>query len=372
MKTLTSGLVFICAVAGLCVPAVAQITITAGDAAARLTIGNTIINNDDTLTTTANIGAPGGQNTWDFSGLFAHNITTLKSVALSSTPFSNNFPGVTHALKTSLAGSIPGIPYPVSGDLYLFVTAGTNLLNPGNMGGGTVTVTGLGAVPGQLAITNVPPDTTYGLPSTLGTRWGSTYTSTTVVTIGSGIELLRTAKSYALTYLVDAWGTMKMPGGGTYDALRVRKENRAGGLSVGYIFLAKNGASVQFTLSDASQPNSGMISVSQKTVSWSPPFIAPTGVEVAGGAPVSFALLQNYPNPFNPSTMIRFQIAATSHVTLKVFDILGREVARLVDENREQGIYSVRFDAARLAGGVYYYTLNAGSYTQTRSMMLVK
>ena len=88
--------------------------------------------------------------------------------------------------------------------------------------------------------------------------------------------------------------------------------------------------------------------------------------------PVQFSLLQNYPNPFNPSTTINYSLGAASQVSLKVFDLLGREVADLVNGNKPGGTYTVRFDASNLAGGVYFYTLHAGSYTQTRSMLLIK
>jgi hypothetical protein len=100
------------------------------------------------------------------------------------------------------------------------------------------------------------------------------------------------------------------------------------------------------------------------------------GVTSAGGAlpeiPVAFALLQNYPNPFNPATSIRYQVPEVSDVKLVVYDILGREVATLVDTRKPVGNYTVQFDAAGLASGVYLYRLQAGSFVQTRKMVLVK
>ncbi|MCX8056252.1 MAG: T9SS type A sorting domain-containing protein [Ignavibacteria bacterium] len=86
----------------------------------------------------------------------------------------------------------------------------------------------------------------------------------------------------------------------------------------------------------------------------------------------TFYLSQNYPNPFNPTTNIKFSIAQKSHVTLKVFDVLGREVATLVNEVKDAGQYTVKFDAKDLPTGVYLYTLNAGDYSVTKKMMLVK
>ena len=83
-------------------------------------------------------------------------------------------------------------------------------------------------------------------------------------------------------------------------------------------------------------------------------------------------LEQNFPNPFNPSTTIHYQIPNAGHVMLKVYDMLGREVATLVNQEQEQGRYSAAFDASRLASGVYITRLTAGDYTKTLKMVLMK
>ncbi len=94
--------------------------------------------------------------------------------------------------------------------------------------------------------------------------------------------------------------------------------------------------------------------------------------ERAGLEPGEFALFQNYPNPFNPSTIIHYQLPIHSHVTLKVFDILGREVATLVDGIEEPEFKSVQWDASGLASGVYLYRLRAGEYASVKRMVLMK
>ncbi|HPN38547.1 MAG TPA: T9SS type A sorting domain-containing protein [Melioribacteraceae bacterium] len=86
----------------------------------------------------------------------------------------------------------------------------------------------------------------------------------------------------------------------------------------------------------------------------------------------SFSLEQNYPNPFNPSTTINYQIQNESLVTIKVYDILGKEVTTLVNENKAAGKYSVSFDAKNLSSGVYLYQIKAGSYISTKKMMLLR
>jgi photosystem II stability/assembly factor-like uncharacterized protein len=88
--------------------------------------------------------------------------------------------------------------------------------------------------------------------------------------------------------------------------------------------------------------------------------------------PEQFALEQNYPNPFNPSTTISWQSPVGSWQTLKIYDLLGREVVTLVDEYKPAGSYEVEFDARGLSSGVYLYTLQAGSFTNTKKLILMK
>ena len=86
-----------------------------------------------------------------------------------------------------------------------------------------------------------------------------------------------------------------------------------------------------------------------------------TAVKEAAGVPINFALEQNYPNPFNPSTKINFSVAQAGHVTLKVFNLLGTEVASLVNEQKDAGAFSVSWNAAGLPSGMYLYRLSVTS-----------
>ncbi len=95
-------------------------------------------------------------------------------------------------------------------------------------------------------------------------------------------------------------------------------------------------------------------------------------VEVDVLEPLNFSLDQNYPNPFNPTTTIKFNIAENSFVSLKVFDILGNEVADLLNETKDAGLYEINFNANNLSSGVYFYRLQAGSFTELRKMNLLK
>lgn len=101
------------------------------------------------------------------------------------------------------------------------------------------------------------------------------------------------------------------------------------------------------------------------------------GIEKIGTVvPSGFSLGQNYPNPFNPTTKIHFSIpagaTANTHVQLKIFNILGQETALLIDKYLKAGEYEVTFDAKNLATGVYFYSLKAGDFTETRKMVLIK
>lgn len=95
-------------------------------------------------------------------------------------------------------------------------------------------------------------------------------------------------------------------------------------------------------------------------------------VEVEIGTPTHFSLSQNYPNPFNPVTTINYQLPMSGNVTLKVFDVLGKEVASLVNEKKEAGSYTVEFSVTNLASGTYFYRLKAGDFIQTKKMIILK
>jgi beta-galactosidase len=99
-----------------------------------------------------------------------------------------------------------------------------------------------------------------------------------------------------------------------------------------------------------------------------------TGVEdrQLAALPAAFRLDQNYPNPFNPTTVVSYQVPVASSVRLAVYDILGREVAVLVHERKAAGSYSVEFNAAGLASGVYFYRIQAGTFAQTRKLLLLR
>jgi hypothetical protein len=88
--------------------------------------------------------------------------------------------------------------------------------------------------------------------------------------------------------------------------------------------------------------------------------------------PGSFSLAQNYPNPFNPATTINYSIPKQSNVTIKVYNVLGKEIMTLVNEYKSTGNYKVEFDAKNLSSGIYFYQMKTNEFIQTKKMSLLK
>ena len=111
--------------------------------------------------------------------------------------------------------------------------------------------------------------------------------------------------------------------------------------------------------------------ITARSISWLAENVV-VGVNDKNNLPVQFNLDQNYPNPFNPSTRISFSIPEKSLTTLKIYDILGNEIATLLNEEKPAGYYELQFDASKLSSGVYLYKLQSNSFVQTKKMILLK
>ena len=97
-----------------------------------------------------------------------------------------------------------------------------------------------------------------------------------------------------------------------------------------------------------------------------------TSITGTNGQPLSFTLKQNYPNPFNPTTNIEFSIPVSGFVSLKIYDISGKQVGHLVNNILREGSYSANFNASNLSSGIYFYTLKTDGFVETKKMLLVK
>jgi len=97
-----------------------------------------------------------------------------------------------------------------------------------------------------------------------------------------------------------------------------------------------------------------------------------TDLDETKSLPTDFVLNQNYPNPFNPTTTISFSIPSSAFTSLKVYDILGNEIATLLSEEKSAGEHNVLFDASALTSGVYLFRLNSGNFTEIKKMILLR
>jgi len=139
-------------------------------------------------------------------------------------------------------------------------------------------------------------------------------------------------------------------------------------------FVAGNGTTTEkrnYSFADASISN-GSYSYRLKQIDFdgSVNYSSETAVDFSKN--FNYSLSQNYPNPFNPSTQIKFSVAAPGMVTLKVYNILGKEVASLINEHKEAGNYTYNFNAQNLSSGVYFYTVSTGNFVQTKKMTLLR
>jgi hypothetical protein len=348
MNTVLRTLAASCLSAALAASLPAQTTITAADVGAQLAPGATFTSHVDT-SHTIDIGAPGATS-WDFSGLTQGSGFTFLCVDPDTTPFAPYFPGATHCTRVVVPGS---------GTIYTYLQLGTDLLSPG---------TGVIGFFQQRTMKH-PAETQMKLPMTFGTSWSSTTVDSSIITSPP----VTTVSTQEVSYDVDAYGTLTLPGGGSHDALRIRIDRRVtSGVvtvrTISYQFISADGASANVVAADTAQPNSGAISAS--SVTWNGPTL--TGIVPDAPVPAQFRLGQNYPNPFNPSTEIGFDLPSGSFVTLIVTDVLGRTVATLVNGGLPPGSYREPFDAGDLPGGVYFCRLTADGSSLVTKMLLLR
>ncbi len=366
--------------------AAAQITVDTNDVKKMYAVGNYVTYNLDSTTTTADIGTTTGASVWDFSGLKITSIMPLVSVVPSTTQYANRFPNATHVLKDTalyLTLNYQGLGNVILiGTGYDYLTLDGDLFDAGLIGDGKAylgVVSGTG-YPAHGEWLNSPSAVFYGLPFELGNSWSTGYRQTLSGNADLGglgsLTFGPIVTVHSVTYSIDGYGSLKLPNGFNEEALRIRKEDRTtdttGGkyaLTVGYIFMTKRGAEVQFNQTDTIS-TSGTVGV--RSVQWNGPLYSLTDAVQTPEAPKVFALYPNYPNPFNPSTTITFSLDKKGEVSLKVFNILGQEVATLVNGTYNPGTRSVQFNASNLSSGIYFYRLQANGQMITREMVLTK
>jgi Secretion system C-terminal sorting domain len=344
------GLLFI-----MMVKSFAQITITANDEKSYLAVGSKKSINEDTSAAILNIGKK-GLTSWDFSSLTSDTVINTNIVSPSSTPFGNKYPSATEAEVTNIGNQAQSWSY---------ISINNAFLNYGSASQEDSI---------SFISKNIPAVKGFVLPLTMGFGWTNDY-----VTIDSNIF----TSSPPIVYVdsvheedtVDAYGNMKLPGGTTVPALRIKKDirfyikadNYYSRLIV-YNFLSTNGSGVTVS-ADTTSPDTGVVKVEGITYTIS----GLTDIKQANNPiPENFNLEQNYPNPFNPSTTIEYVVPQSSFVSIKVYDDLGREVTTLVNGEKSSGNYTVDFNASNLASGIYFYRMQAGSFVSTKKLILLK
>jgi hypothetical protein len=166
------------------------------------------------------------------------------------------------------------------------------------------------------------------------------------------------------------WQTASEQNNAGFEVQR-RSEKASEWQVLGFVRGAGTTAEAQsYTFLDKSA--SGKVQYRLKQIDFDGQFEYSNVIEVDAGLPKVFALEQNYPNPFNPSTTIRYQLPVASEVKLEVYDVLGKKIATLVNERQSAGSYQVVWNASGLSSGTYFYRLQAGTFVETKKMMLVR
>ncbi|MBS1519236.1 MAG: T9SS type A sorting domain-containing protein [Bacteroidetes bacterium] len=303
-------------------------------------------------------GNSGANQTWNYSGIVRLDSTVTNWVSASSTSYAAQFP------NSNLASTSDNTSYTFyagSSSEFLYYGIGDpSLLN---------------------SYSN--PQTLMQYPFTFGGSFSDVFASTYI----NGV-----ATSYlngTMNVSGDAWGTITLPSGTFANALRVKSIRHSTDssnigtpfvlefTSTSYAWFIPNRKLPVFEVLYTNAVLNGSPLGNNKFVFYSPdnPNIGITQLNT--NVAENFRLSQNYPNPFNPSTNIRFNIISNernnnSNVRLVIYDAVGKEIQTLVNQNLSPGSYEVQWNAESAAGGVYYYTLTAGDFTETKKMILIK
>jgi endoglucanase len=194
-------------------------------------------------------------------------------------------------------------------------------------------------------------------------------------------DVAAAALSLGAALFVSEFGTCESSGTGVLDSVETEIWMR---------FMEQNKLSwCNWSIADMTETSAALPLGASGTGGWPVSLLKPSGLmirgkiregndmvattaESASDVPAQFGLDQNYPNPFNPATTIEYQIPKQSLVKLKIFDLLGREIATLVNEQKGAGAYSVQWDAKRFSSGIYFYTLSTGEFRVTKKLILMR
>lgn len=352
--------------------AFAQISITSNDAFA-LIGSSQVVETDTSGSMAINVGSAGANQSWDLTGVSVQGYNVSNHfITPQGTPFETDFPSANFVNSITDSSGNGGI-----GEIIIYNYMEVTPSQYATLGGGL-------EIPGlDTSYVLYESDDVAPLPLTYNSQWISTESDTFGdPAIFAIIDLDTTLNN------VDGWGTLQLPIG-NFNCLRIRANNRYTELTViggqiqsvsitntiAYTWLSKD----NFILAEAESqdndinPNFTTAADFQRLVSVS------TGIDDRPQVsnPQSFRLFQNYPNPFNPATTINYHLSSASEVELQIYDHLGRQIKTLVQKQQPAGDYQVSWDGRNnknslASSGVYFYHLKAGSYTETRKMILLR
>lgn len=315
------------------------------------TSGSWQVNPSVTTTYTLTVTAPGGTA----SSQLTINVIpppTINSFATNASSVVSGFPAllswnIGDATSVSINNGVGSVA--TSGSRMVYPTATTTYTILASGPGGTRTSQVTVSVISELDVpaTTVNGGETRRFEATASLRTGSNDNSRPF-----------TAKANSNVFLAAIGGVVLKPGTRLETGTSTRVFSYYNSFSTGGVIYGTNTAGTNITATAAKNEANKLEKVSSDVKN--------------NTLPTEYGLEQNTPNPFNPTTVIRYALKAPSKVSLRVYDLLGREVIKLVDENKAAGRYEARFDGTRLASGMYLYRLETGDFVQTKKMMLVK
>jgi len=335
--------------------ATAQITVLQPTMESMFSVGNpiTLYFGTSPTDTTVDVGQQGGPHVYDFStvSFTLFKIDTVKQV--STIPYlASRFPGSAVTQNFAAGGD--------ENNHNIWVFANDQLRNVGQYEQYNAD---------SILVVHEDP---YDIFMQFPIQFGGT-TSITVSVIDSvfsgGVFVSDTASTIPIYTVVDGWGTLKLPGEPDRPCLRIRwYEDPEDFHAKSFRFVTNDGLIININTRN-DQPDEGIIEFDGEILL----FRSSTVTSVSESAvPASFTLHQNYPNPFNPSSTIQFSIPSFSFVTLKIYNLLGKEITTLVSENLTEGHYSRSWNAEGMPSGIYYYRLTTRDGQKTKTLVFTK
>jgi len=300
-----------------------------------------------------NIGGPGGSHVYDFTSFQFSRVDTAPTMAIGVVPqLPPRYPSDAIAFRLTQDRETNEYEY----FIYRFLDSA--MYSPGEANLSPLF---------ERYKQHVPEEFIFPYPMTFGysTSYSiTTYDTTYVGGVPSQIEMYSTN----VTKDADGWGTVVLPGFGTFNCLRWREVELPPSQRKDFLFFTQEGYLLTIGTNNA-EPDSGVVSADE-IILFVPESVV--GVQYWPELPRELALFQNYPNPFNPLTTIRFSLPKSTHVTLKIFNLLGQEIETLVNEKLSAGEYDTKWNAAGHPSGIYFYRLQAHDYREVRKLILLK